>query len=428
MSWYKTGTVNVINNSKIVTGINTKWTNPLIGVCSGQMLILQTQNIIEIYEIASIQSDTQLTLAKVYSGTSKTGITYEIPTSPKVSIEALALRVSEMLNYYQIQLDAWQTILTGDGDVTLTAPNGQVVTIRSQLSISNELVKLVEQSQGFAQSARESATTAANASAAASSSENAANSFVESARLSATASANSAEQSSNSAVLAQQSENNAKQSEQNAAKSAEDARQHASSIDISNFIKKTGEQQQSIDCSLDVKQITEQGRRVYSPNNKPTADDVGAIPAVKSVVNNSLIYESCVSIDVASLTVNGHAVITDVSDIHEQINQLSGRIYIVESYANGNGWYNVYSNGFIEQSDAQFIDTANINAVCSNFINLLKPMNTQNYGVSIDKISSGPWAQTEFAYADAGSTGFWLTSFTPSIAGRVLVRWTVRGY
>jgi hypothetical protein len=286
MSWYKTGTINVTNGSNAVTGYNTKWTNPLIGVCSGQMLILQTQNTIEIYEIASIQSDTQLTLAKTYSGTSKTGITYEIPTSPKISIEALALRVSEMLNYYQIQLDAWQTILTGDGDVTLTAPNGQVVTIRSQLSISNELVKLAEQSRGFAQSARESADIAVNASTSASNSENTASSHAESARLSAIASANSAEQSRNSAVLAQQSENNAKQSEQNAAKSADDAMQLVQSIDVDNlvkkadicdFVKKNGEQQQSINGSLDAKKLTEQGQRVYSPNNKPSADDIGAL-------------------------------------------------------------------------------------------------------------------------------------------------------
>ncbi|OCG59694.1 prophage tail fiber N-terminal domain-containing protein [Gilliamella sp. Fer4-1] len=109
-------------------------------------------------------------------------------------------------------------------------------------------------SENNAQSARESATTATNASAAASNSENTANSHAESARLSATASANSAAQSRNSAVLAQQSENNAKQSEQNAAKSAEDARQYASSIDSSNFIKKTGEESQSINGSLIVRE------------------------------------------------------------------------------------------------------------------------------------------------------------------------------
>jgi hypothetical protein len=109
-------------------------------------------------------------------------------------------------------------------------------------------------SENNAQSARESAGIATNASAAASNSENTANSHAESARLSATASANSAAQSRNSAVLAQQSENNAKQSEQNAAKSAEDARQYASSIDSSNFIKKTGEERQSINGSLIVRE------------------------------------------------------------------------------------------------------------------------------------------------------------------------------
>ncbi|WP_218837555.1 hypothetical protein [Gilliamella sp. Occ4-3] len=291
MSWYKTGTVNVTDNSKIVTGINTKWTNPLIGICSGQMLILQTSNTIEIYEIASVQSDTQLTLAKDYSGASKTGVKYEIPTSPKVSIEALALRVSEMLNYYQIQLDAWQTLLTGDGEVTLTAPDGQIVTIKSQYSIQKELIKLVEQGKVFAQSASESATTATNANSSAKSYSDSAKSYADSASSSATESRNSAEQSSNSANVAVSSERNARTSEQNAKKSADDAKNWASTIDNSNFIKKTGEENQSINGSIDVKKLTEQGQRVYSPNNKPTADDIGTVPAIKEVVNDSPIYK-----------------------------------------------------------------------------------------------------------------------------------------
>ena len=62
-----------------------------------------------------------------------------------------------------------------------------------------------------------------------------------------------------------------------AIKSAEDAKSWASTIDNSNFIKKTGEDNQSINGSLDVKVITEQDQRVYSPNNKPTADDIGAL-------------------------------------------------------------------------------------------------------------------------------------------------------
>lgn len=102
-----------------------------------------------------------------------------------------------------------------------------------------------------------------------------------------------AQQSADNAIVARISANAAKQSADNAAK-------WALSLDTSNFIQSTGAERQSIDGSLDVDQLTENDVRVYSPNNKPTADDVGALPAVKTNVNNVSIY-----------TVGGHAVFTD---------------------------------------------------------------------------------------------------------------------
>ena len=290
MSWYKTGTITITNGSKSVTGIETKWANPLIGVCSGQMLILKTKNSIEICEIASVQSDTQLTLANEYIGDTKTGVNYEIPTSPNVSIEALALRISEMLNYYQIQLDAWHTILTSENEVTLTAPDGRQVTIKSQYAISNEMAKLLEESKSYAEQTAKNADTAIDASSSAVNSAASAKNSADSASSSATASSNSAQKSSNSANSASLSESNAKTSELNAEKSAEDAKKAASSIDTSVFIKKSGVDNQLIDGSLDVKNLTENSQRVYSPNNKPTADDIGTIPAVQKQVNGSPIY------------------------------------------------------------------------------------------------------------------------------------------
>ncbi|MCO6546694.1 MAG: prophage tail fiber N-terminal domain-containing protein [Gilliamella sp.] len=128
-----------------------------------------------------------------------------------------------------------------------------------------------------AQSARESATTATNANTSAKSHSDSAKNSADSASSSATESRNSAQQSSNSANAAKVSEDKAKTSEQNAKKSADDAKNWASIIDNSNFIKKTGEESQSINGSLDVKALTEEGQRVYSPNNKPTADDIGAL-------------------------------------------------------------------------------------------------------------------------------------------------------
>ena len=110
-----------------------------------------------------------------------------------------------------------------------------------------------------------------------------------------------AQQSADNAIVAQTSADTAKKLADSASKSATDAKNAALSIDTSNFIQSTGVERQSVDSSLDVKNLTENGERVYSPNNKPTADDVGALPAVKTNVNNVPIY-----------TVGSHVVFTDV--------------------------------------------------------------------------------------------------------------------
>lgn len=442
MSWYKEGSITLEQRSKKVIGSGTKWTNPLIGICSGQMLILKTQNTIEIYEIASVQSDTELTLAKQYDGETKSGLGYEIPTTPKVSIEALALRISEMLNYYQQQMEGWQTALTGEGEVTVTAPDGKVVTIKSQYSIQKELIQLVEQGKVFAQSASESATTATNATESAKSYSDSAKSYADSASSSATASNNSAQQSSNSANMAKVSEDNAKTSEMNAAKSAEDAKNWASTIDNSNFIKKTGEESQLINGSLDVKALTEDGKRVYSPNNKPDADTVGALPVVKIADNEFSTYSVDDNVDFKKTpTVNGKSVITDLTDVdnkielintelsntRNQINTLNDRIYVVESYRDGYSWYRVYSDGFIVQSSTALIGIPNANVVCGTLINLLKPMRTLHYGVSIDKLYSGAWGMNAFSSSELYQSSFWLAAYS-TIACDGWIRWTVQGY
>lgn len=242
MSWYKTGTINVIKGSNIVTGVGTQWANQLLGISAGRMLLLQSSNQIEIYEIASIQSDTQLTLADDYRGESKTGVIYQIPTSPTVSIESLALRISEMLNYYQTQLNAWQTILTGDGKVTLTAPDGSVVTIVSQYSIQQELIKLIEESKVYVSESAKNASSAQKASTSATDSANAAKTSADSANKSATAAGVSAKNASDSANSIKTSETNAKTSANAAAKSASDAKQWASTVDTSTFVKKSGDE------------------------------------------------------------------------------------------------------------------------------------------------------------------------------------------
>ena len=241
MAWYKEGSITLEQKSKKVIGSGTKWTNPLIGICSGQMLILKTQNTIEIYEIASVQSDTELTLAKQYDGETKSGLDYAIPTAPKVSIETLALRISEMLNYYQQQMEGWQTALTGEGEVTVTAPDGRVVTIKSQYSIQKELIQLVDQSKDFAQSASKSAITATDSASVATTSSDTAKIYADNANNSAKEASQSAINSANSAKSANTSEVNAKSSEIAAKNSADNAKEWVSTIDPQAIVRYCGD-------------------------------------------------------------------------------------------------------------------------------------------------------------------------------------------
>ena len=234
MSWYKIGTVNVTKNSNVVVGEGTKWTNPFIGICAGQMLILKTQNTIEIHEIASVQSDTELTLAIPYNSETKSGLKYEIPTTPKLSIESLALRISEMLNYYQQQMEGWQTVLTGEGEVTLTAPDGRVVTIKSQYSIQKELIQLVEQSKNFASSANKSAATAIDAATTS-------NTNAVTAKENADNAIQSAKQAVDSAIAAKSSESNASNSAKVAKASEDNAKNWASAIEPSTLVRYCGD-------------------------------------------------------------------------------------------------------------------------------------------------------------------------------------------
>lgn len=296
-------------------------------------------------------------------------------------------------------------------------------------SFADEAKTSADNADNNAQIAVKSSATATEAASTAVTSSDTAKSYADNARDSATASSQSATNSANSAIAAKTSETNANNSANNAKTSEDNAKKWASTVDNSNFIKKTGDETQRIDGQLDVKKLTEQGQRVYSPNNKPSADDVGAVPAVKEDVNGSPIYMVGVNVDVASLSVGGKSVITDVSNIQNQINQLNNRIYIVESYVNGNSWYNVYSNGFIEQSSIISINTNGVQLTISTVINLLKPMHTQNYGVSIDLYSGGgPWGWVRFACGEMYNHNFRLISYTEANPGMTLIRWTVRGY
>lgn len=72
MSWYKQGSVSVTNGSTVVTGAVTAWLSVTYAAES-----LQGPDF-ALYEIASVDSDTQLTLARPYAGTTVAGAAYAL--------------------------------------------------------------------------------------------------------------------------------------------------------------------------------------------------------------------------------------------------------------------------------------------------------------------------------------------------------------
>ena len=80
MSQYKTGTATVTNNSPTVTGTNTLW---LANVTAGDSFTVAGDGVM--YDVASVDSDTQITLSVAYAGATASGVVYTIArdfTSP----------------------------------------------------------------------------------------------------------------------------------------------------------------------------------------------------------------------------------------------------------------------------------------------------------------------------------------------------------
>ena len=75
MSQYSTGTATVTNGSATVTGTNTLW---LANVTAGNSFTVAGDRVM--YDVASVDSDTQITLSAPYAGVTASGVVYAIGT------------------------------------------------------------------------------------------------------------------------------------------------------------------------------------------------------------------------------------------------------------------------------------------------------------------------------------------------------------
>lgn len=141
MAWYNTGTIAVSGTT--VTGTGTNFLDNTQSIGPGQALLIPGSGTVKMYEVASVQSATKLTL-KTSPGTIAAGQAYAILSFYTDSVPDFARRLAAQLSYYQSQMDGWQQIMTGTGSVTLTAPDGTSVTISSFSKLTTDIANALK--------------------------------------------------------------------------------------------------------------------------------------------------------------------------------------------------------------------------------------------------------------------------------------------
>ncbi|EHM38383.1 hypothetical protein [Hafnia alvei] len=141
MSLYETGTITGALNATTISGTGTKWSDAKIGITNGSVLFVSSNAGIDgVYQVKRVISDTSIELAqpifKAFNASK-----YSIMVAESASTAAWSNQLAATLGYYQAQMDGWQQIMTGTGDIALTAPDGTKVTIKSFTKLSNDLDK-----------------------------------------------------------------------------------------------------------------------------------------------------------------------------------------------------------------------------------------------------------------------------------------------
>lgn len=138
MSLYGTGTITGALNATTITGTGTKWSDAKIGITNGSVLFVSSNAGVDgVYQVKRVISDTSIELAQPIYKTF-TNSKYSILVAESASTAAWSNQLAATLGYYQAQMDGWQQIMTGTGDVALIAPDGTKVTIKSFTALDKD--------------------------------------------------------------------------------------------------------------------------------------------------------------------------------------------------------------------------------------------------------------------------------------------------
>ena len=138
MSMYETGTVTGVAGATTIIGTGTAWTNRKFGISPASTIAIFSPGKVDLYAISRVDSDTQLTVTRsITAGFSNSA--YGILVAETQIITYWANQLTAALAYTQDTMSALNRIMTEDGTVTVTAPNGQDVTISSFKKMTSDI-------------------------------------------------------------------------------------------------------------------------------------------------------------------------------------------------------------------------------------------------------------------------------------------------
>lgn len=119
------GTLSVTNNSKAVVGVGTTFT----AFNAGDFLTLVVGQVPYTVAIASVESDTAITLVLPFDGPTATGLAWDGVKRDTMSLATMGVTVQaqKALRLMIADENNWRAIFGDEEEVTVTLPNGQVM-------------------------------------------------------------------------------------------------------------------------------------------------------------------------------------------------------------------------------------------------------------------------------------------------------------
>ena len=122
--WYRVGSVNVTQGSRVVTGINTYWLDA--GLNPGDIFAHDSQTI---YEIESITDSTHITLKTEYEGATAADIPYHIIRNFTATMPAdIAAKTAQLLGDFRRYVDTDMQSIQGKSAYEIACDHGYVGT------------------------------------------------------------------------------------------------------------------------------------------------------------------------------------------------------------------------------------------------------------------------------------------------------------